>query len=117
MKRRKALARGKPPRRGKPPVRSNPPRRSYRSRARRRKISDRQWEKVKRWVRCRDGWNCAARVLADDCTNEPDHVHHLRPVSQGGTDNEANLLTVCHGCHEWIHEHPSIAYDRGLLIR
>ena len=27
-------------------------------------------------------------------------VHHVVPVAKGGTDDEANLLSLCRDCHE-----------------
>lgn len=30
-------------------------------------------------------------------------VHHIIPRSQGGTDNENNLITLCEDCHEAVH--------------
>ena len=31
------------------------------------------------------------------------HFHHLIPKSKGGSDEESNLLTLCHECHAKIH--------------
>lgn len=30
-------------------------------------------------------------------------VHHIVPVSQGGSDDEDNLMALCRSCHEHIH--------------
>lgn len=32
------------------------------------------------------------------------HVHHIIPVSQGGTNDESNLMLVCKECHHRIHK-------------
>ena len=34
---------------------------------------------------------------------EADTVHHIRPLSEGGTNDEANLMALCHSCHSSIH--------------
>ena len=31
------------------------------------------------------------------------HVHHVQPLSRGGTNNPANLRTLCINCHEAAH--------------
>ena len=33
------------------------------------------------------------------------HVHHIVPLSRGGTNNETNLITLCEKCHIMIHPH------------
>ncbi len=35
-------------------------------------------------------------------------VHHIKPLSEGGTNEEKNLMTVCTGCHEKIHRRRGI---------
>ena len=46
----------------------------------------------------RDGWRC------QQCgRREQLQVHHLRFRSQGGSDEEANLITLCAECHEDMH--------------
>ena len=50
--------------------------------------------KVKREHRImeRDGWRC----LVPGCTSRRSlHVHHLVPRSEGGGDEESNLITLC----------------------
>lgn len=32
-----------------------------------------------------------------------DEVHHIIPVSQGGTNEESNLMSLCKSCHNKIH--------------
>ena len=31
------------------------------------------------------------------------HAHHIKPVKDGGSDNDSNLLLVCPKCHKRIH--------------
>ncbi len=54
--------------------------------------------KVKREHRimARDGWRCAVPT----CTSRRElHVHHIVPRSQGGGDEETNLITLCVAHH------------------
>lgn len=44
-------------------------------------------------------------------------VHHRQLRSQGGSDDPANLLHLHDACHRWAHEHPTWAYQRGLIVR
>ena len=32
------------------------------------------------------------------------HVHHIIPLSHGGTNDESNLMLVCKECHHRIHK-------------
>lgn len=52
----------------------------------------------RRKVYRRDGWRCA---LCDD----PRHlqIHHAVKRSQGGSDEEQNLITLCPRCHALAH--------------
>ena len=47
-------------------------------------------------------------------------VHHRQLRSQGGDDSPANLVCLCHSCHngstQAVHHQPSIAYERGFLV-
>jgi hypothetical protein len=55
------------------------------------------WQRLRKAVRQRDGnccRNCGARGEWAKLS-----VHHLLPASLGGTDDMANLLTLCSTCH------------------
>ncbi len=32
-----------------------------------------------------------------------EHVHHIKPISEGGGNNKSNLMSVCKSCHSKIH--------------
>lgn len=32
-----------------------------------------------------------------------EEVHHIVPLSRGGTNDESNLMSLCRSCHEKIH--------------
>ena len=63
-------------------------------------------------VRERDGFCCARCGQGGSL-----HVHHRVPRSQGGMDIAANLITLCHACHRYVHAHPYGARREGLLLR
>lgn len=31
------------------------------------------------------------------------HVHHIKPLEEGGTNDESNLMSLCKSCHSRIH--------------
>ena len=46
------------------------------------------------------------RCAAGGYTRPTEHVHHIRPLSEGGNSQPDNLLAVCRQCHELIHYEP-----------
>ncbi len=32
-----------------------------------------------------------------------EHVHHIKPLSEGGTHEKSNLMALCKSCHSRIH--------------
>ena len=42
--------------------------------------------------------------------------HHRKLQSQGGSDNDANLVDVCFEHHNWLHANPKKASELGLII-
>jgi 5-methylcytosine-specific restriction endonuclease McrA len=55
------------------------------------------WQRVRKAVRARDGNAC--RNCGATSGEAKLSVHHLVPASLGGTDDMANLLTLCSTCH------------------
>ncbi|MHA1169151.1 MAG: HNH endonuclease [Candidatus Ranarchaeia archaeon] len=50
-------------------------------------------------IRARDQRKCAGCGRSD----VPLHVHHIVPLSKGGSNTEDNLITLCSMCHNSIH--------------
>ena len=59
------------------------------------------------WKRIRDRY-AAAHPLCEMCLKEGrltpvEEVHHIVPLSQGGTHRNDNLMSLCQSCHTKIH--------------
>jgi ATP-dependent DNA helicase RecQ len=63
------------------------------------------WGETRRVVLARDGYRCTSCGI-EVVSREAD-IHHLLPRSMGGTDELANLVTLCDGCH--AAHHPMLA--------
>ena len=59
------------------------------------------------WKRIRDSYAAAhplcERCLAEGRATAMDEVHHIIPISQGGTHARDNLMSLCRSCHNKIH--------------
>lgn len=58
------------------------------------------------WKRIRDRF-IAAHPLCEKClennkTTAATEVHHIKPLSQGGTNDYSNLMALCASCHSEI---------------
>ena len=50
----------------------------------------------------------AAHPLCEECLRRglavpAEHVHHIVPLTDGGTNAESNLMALCKACHSRIH--------------
>ena len=76
-----------------------------------------KWIAAKRLVNERDGGLCVK------CGSEATDCHHRMPKGMGGTSDPdrnyglANIISLCAGCHRYVHSHPVESYDSGLLVR
>lgn len=82
------------------------------------KITNRNYEKYQRnrerkkkydarWNHIRKRY-AAAHPWCEECLKEGiyvpvEHVHHRVPLSEGGTNDDSNLESVCKSCHSRIH--------------
>lgn len=59
------------------------------------------------WKRIRDSF-AAAHPLCQKCLEEgrytpTEEIHHIVPLSKGGTHDRNNLIALCKSCHARIH--------------
>ena len=62
-----------------------------------RYIRSRRWRRKARKIRVRDNWTCA------DCGEHGWEVHH-RTYARLGYELNADLVTLCRGCHQSRHD-------------
>ncbi|WNF36838.1 HNH endonuclease signature motif containing protein [Bacillaceae bacterium IKA-2] len=60
----------------------------------------------KQWRRIRDSY-INAHPLCEQCKKDgkltpAQEVHHIKPLSKGGTHDESNLMSLCTSCHSII---------------
>jgi HNH endonuclease. len=58
------------------------------------------------WKRMRDRY-IKAHPLCERCAKDKkvtaaEEVHHIKPLSHGGTNDEDNLMSLCKRCHSLI---------------
>lgn len=69
------------------------------------------------WKRIRDSY-AAAHPLCERCLENgvytpTEQIHHIKPLSQGGTHDRENLMALCKSCHAKIHaEHGDRWHNR-----
>lgn len=59
----------------------------------------------------------ACEIGLEQCSGRANQLHHRLRRSQGGDNTRDNILAVCSPCHDWIHAHPAISYEKGWLVR
>lgn len=64
------------------------------------------WDALAHGIRVQDGLRCVVCRMR----NTPLHVHHIIPLSEGGTNDRRNLITLCHDCH--LEQHPGGNFSR-----
>lgn len=71
----------------------------------RNKDSRKRYGKV--WKVIRDKYTSShpfcERCLESGVYTPAEHVHHIKPLSQGGTHDESNLKSLCRACHGKVH--------------
>lgn len=69
------------------------------------------WDKLRKAILTRDKHLCQA-CLAKGRPTPARHVDHIVPKAKGGTDDEANLQSLCVPCHD-----EKTARDKGLRLK
>lgn len=60
------------------------------------------WEILRNQILERDDYTCRNQ---DARCNGPLQIHHIRPLSKGGTNKSDNLMTLCKYHHSLKHDH------------
>lgn len=63
------------------------------------RLGGRPWRRIRDRVLKRDGYLCQP-CKAKGRVTPATEVHHIKARANGGTDDEANLVSTCHPCHE-----------------
>jgi hypothetical protein len=59
------------------------------------------WDEMRKRILHRDAYTCSNCRITGTIL----HVHHVVPLSCGGTSTDSNLVTLCEDCHKAIHPH------------
>jgi len=57
------------------------------------------WYEIRALALSRDNYQCG------NCHAPAIHVHHIVPLSKGGTNDLSNLRSLCENCHKKVHPH------------
>ena len=71
---------------------------------------DRRWARLARWYRSRHPLCADPFGLHEGGAVAGEHVDHVVPQSQGGTNEVSNLQTLCRHCHA----RKSVLFDGGF---
>lgn len=72
------------------------------------------WEQARKQALLVAGYRC--QIQGQGCHEKAAHVHHKRSrrFKEGANDPD-NLMALCAVCHEWVHNHPALSYERDWL--
>lgn len=77
--------------------------------------SNPNWHAIRQIVLRRDGFSCQECKV--EVRSADADIHHVLPRSMGGTDEIANLITLCDGCHAARHPRLAGGLARRLMER
>jgi 5-methylcytosine-specific restriction endonuclease McrA len=63
------------------------------------------WWDMRASVIKRDGGRCRVRKNGAACGAPAKEVHHVIPLSRGGSTTMSNLISICESCHKQRHNH------------
>lgn len=80
-----------------------------------RKVSAKRQRELKVYSKLRAEF-MESRPVCEVCESRPSKdVHHTKGRLGGNYLNVSTFKAVCRYCHLWIHAHPSLAREKGLL--
>lgn len=63
------------------------------------------WKNISAFIKKRDDYTCTTCGKKFPACSPYLHVHHIIPLSKGGTNEASNLTTLCYQCHVDNHPH------------
>lgn len=63
------------------------------------------WWALVKSVTERSGGRCESRTAGVRCSNRAREVHHIIPLSKGGTNTKSNAIHLCQYHHDLRHNH------------
>jgi len=70
------------------------------------------WDRIRELVFKRDNYECQSCGRRGGPRGDAQlHPHHVTPRSEGGSDDMANLVTVCSQCHATTHGNDYLRRD------
>lgn len=64
------------------------------------------WDEIRREVYSQDDYECqTCGAQGGKAGNTELHAHHKKPISEGGSNEMSNLITLCKDCHNRQHDH------------
>lgn len=71
------------------------------------------WKDIIKRIKKRDKYRCR-KCKKQFKSNSPYlKVHHIIPLSRGGTNHDSNLISECSDCHRKEHPHLQRLYEMG----
>ncbi len=75
-----------------------------------KKLYGKGWEKVRKAY-------AMAHPYCEECLEEgrltpTEHVHHIVPLAEGGSNDESNLKSLCVSCHSRVHAKNGVGHGR-----
>jgi 5-methylcytosine-specific restriction endonuclease McrA len=68
------------------------------------------WNEIAQQVKERDNYTCQECFREFPPNSTYLNVHHKRELSQGGTNDPSNLISLCFSCHTDHHKHMQRAF-------
>jgi len=69
-----------------------------------KKLNPAQFKKLTLSIFARDGYTCQYCGKRYPKEDHALHPHHIKFRSQGGSDTEGNLISLCWVCHRKLHD-------------
>lgn len=79
-----------------------------------RKVSKKRAEQNKEYTKTRLQF-ISENELCERCGKPADEIHHKAGRNGERLNDVKGFMSVCRGCHQWIHAHPKESREAGWL--